>query len=170
MAERVRAKDYQLVRSLVSNVQVTPREVRIELAASSLLHGVNLEATGDTDRTISLVAAVRLTKTGHAVRLVHSNGLPATAGKADEGLVKLLLQARRWWSSIATGEIDVATLCKLEGVNDSWMSRVIRMNFLAPRIVEAILEGTQPVTLSATWLRREDLPLDWEKQEEALAA
>ena len=85
-------------------------------------------------------------------------------------MVKLLLQARRWWSSIATGEIDVATLCKLEGVNDSWMSRVIRMNFLAPRIVEAILEGTQPVTLSATWLRREDLPLDWEKQEEALAA
>ena len=43
------------------------------------------------------------------------------------------------------------------------------MNFLAFRIVEAILDGTHPVTLTAAWLRREDLPIEWEQQWEALA-
>ena len=62
------------------------------------------------------------------------------------------------------------TVTALEGVNDSWMSRVLRMNFLSPRIVDAILSGTQPVTLTAAWLRRSDLPLDWEQQWETLAA
>ena len=103
------------------------------------------------------------------MRLVHANGKPATAGTADPGLIKLLVLAGRWWARIATGEIDIATLSKQEGVNDSWMSRVIRMNFLAPRIVEAILDGTQPVTLTAAWLRREDLPIEWDQQWEALA-
>jgi hypothetical protein len=48
------------------------------------------------------------------------------------------------------------------------MSRVIRINFLSPRIVNAIRNGNQPATLTAAWLRREDLPLDWDQQWEAL--
>jgi site-specific DNA recombinase len=110
-----------------------------------------------------------LTRTGRAVRLVHSNGLAATAGTADPGLVALLVTARRWWDRLATGEIDIANLSREEGVNDSWMSRVIRVNLLSPRIIDAILAGTQPVKLTARWLRRNDLPLDWDEQWNLLA-
>ena len=169
LAGEVRDKDYPTVRALISRVTASPREVRIELSAKALVEELKLDASCASDHAIPLTSSVRLTRTGRAVRLVHANGKPATAGTADPGLVKLLVLARRWWASIATGEIDIATLSKQEGVNDSWMSRVIRMNFLAPRIVEAILDGTQPVTLTAAWLRREDLPIEWEQQWEALA-
>jgi hypothetical protein len=50
------------------------------------------------------------------------------------------------------------------------MSRIIRINFLSPRLVEAILDGSQPVTLTATWLRRNDLLLEWDRQWDALAS
>ena len=103
-----------------------------------------------------------------AVRLVHTNGKAASAGTPDPGLVKLLLKARGWWSHIASGEIDISTLARREGVNDSWMSRVIRLNFLAPAIVDAILAGTQPVTLTAAKLRSDDFPIEWERQWETL--
>lgn len=68
----------------------------------------------------------------------------------DSALVKLLVLARRWWARLATAEIDIATLARAEGVNDSWVSWVVRLNFLAPQIVDAILAGTQPATLNAT--------------------
>ena len=36
--------------------------------------------------------------------------------------------------------------------------------FLSPQLVEAILQGRQPVELTATRLTELDLPLDWTKQ------
>lgn len=164
LAEQVRAKEYQLVRELVSSVRVRASEFTIKLSAGALAGMLKLEHhDGSHADVVTLVAKGRLRRAGRAVRLVHSNGLAASMGTADPRLVALLVTARRWWERIATGEIDVATLSRGEGINDSWMSRVIRINFLSPRIVEAILDGTHPVNLTARWLRRNDLPLDWDQ-------
>ena len=169
LAEQVRAKDYQLVRELVSSVRARASEITLDLSSSALAKLLKLERDEAQSDVINFVAKVRLTRTGRAVRLVHSNGLAATAGTADPGLVALLITARRWWDRLATGEIDISTLAREEGVNDSWMSRVIRINFLSPRTIEAILTGTQPVNLTARWLRRQDIPLNWDEQWDQLA-
>lgn len=168
LAEQVRAKDYHCVRSLVGKVQARPREIRIELTPEALANALKLEPTDGPEQSIELIVKARLTRTGRAVRLVHTNGKTATSGTTDPGLVALLGTARRWWARIASGEIDIATLSREEGVNDSYVSRVVRMNFLSPRIVEAMLDGTHPVQLNARWLRRDDLPNEWEQQWEAL--
>lgn len=60
--------------------------------------------------------------------------------------------------------IDIASIAREEKVNDSWVSRLVRLNFLAPAIVEAILAGTQPASVSATSLRTASLPIDWDEQ------
>ncbi len=171
LAEQVREKDYQLVRELLNSVRVRASEITIELSAEALAGSLKLEQDHKAGASvISLVAKVRLTRTGRAVRLVHSNGLGATAGTPDPSLVALIVTARRWWDRLATGETDIATLSRDEGVNDSWMSRVIRINFLSPRIIDAILTGTQPVNHTARWLRRNDLPLDWDEQWDLFAS
>jgi hypothetical protein len=41
---------------------------------------------------------------------------------------------------------------------------------LSPQLVEAILEGRQPVELTATRLAELDLPLDWAEQHRLLAS
>ncbi len=78
--------------------------------------------------------------------------------------------ARRWWARLARGETDIATLARTEEVNDSWVTRVVRLNFLAPQIVDAILDGTQPAALNATTLVSAELPLDWNVQADAMIA
>lgn len=100
----------------------------------------------------------------YAMRLIQNNGRPVTAGKPDLGLVELLRKARLWWNQLQTGQIDIATLARNEAINDSWVSRLVRLNFLAPSIVEAILAGTQPATVNAASLRAADLPVDWNAQ------
>jgi hypothetical protein len=45
------------------------------------------------------------------------------------------------------------------------VSRILPLAFLAPDIVEAILDGRQPPELTAARLKRmRDLPLDWQQQ------
>jgi site-specific DNA recombinase len=55
----------------------------------------------------------------------------------------------------------------IEGVR--YVGRLIRLAFLAPEIVESIVEGRQPTTLTAEALtRRIELPLSWCAQRTAL--
>ena len=56
------------------------------------------------------------------------------------------------------------TIARNEAVNDSWVSRLVRLNFLAPKLVEAILAGTQPASINAASLRTADLPIAWDEQ------
>jgi hypothetical protein len=44
------------------------------------------------------------------------------------------------------------------------MSRVVRPNFLAPRLVEAILAGAQHASLTSGKLKQADLPGEWGRQ------
>ena len=50
-----------------------------------------------------------------------------------------------------------------EGVNATYVSRVLRLTLLAPDIVEAILDGRQPAELQLDDLLK-GFPLEWEEQ------
>ena len=57
-------------------------------------------------------------------------------------------------------------IAKREGVLAHYVRRLLRLAFLAPRIVEAIAAGQQPPELTARALtERIDLPLLWNEQE-----
>ena len=167
LATAVRRKEFALVRKLVARVQATPREVHVELSIDTLASRLGLAAPGEGS-TLQLIAPVRLTRTGMAVRLVHSNGTAATAGTPSPGLVKHLLQAREWWSLLASGETDITTIATTEGINKSWVSRVVRLNFLAPQLVEEILAGNQPARVTTRSLVSAEIPTDWNFQRAAV--
>jgi len=75
------------------------------------------------------------------VRLVHDNGVAALK-QADPSLVRLILKARHWWNELEKGEIPIKILAFREGVSPYYITRVVRLAFLAPEIVESILAGT----------------------------
>ena len=47
---------------------------------------------------------------------------------------------------------------------------MIDLAFLAPEIVGQITAGTQPIGFTSDWFKRHQLPQDWLKQREILAA
>ena len=62
-----------------------------------------------------------------------------------------------------------ATLAKREGVSPSYFTRLVRLNYLAPDITEAILDGHQPRGLTADkLLAHSRLPLGWHEQRTVL--
>ena len=48
------------------------------------------------------------------------------------------------------------------------LPRLLRLNYLAPDIIAAILDGTQPAALTGSRLMATDLPMDWSLQRRLL--
>ena len=85
---------------------------------------------------------------------------PAAVARANQWLTELL--SARSSSSVEIG--------RRAGVGKRYVSRIIRLDFLAPSIIEEIARGHQPPVLTAQTLstRRGDLPLSWQAQRELL--
>lgn len=50
------------------------------------------------------------------------------------------------------------------GRDDSYVSCVVRLNFLAPELVDAILAGKQDAMLITSTLKDDAFPIQWEQQ------
>ncbi|MBM6577761.1 recombinase family protein [Microvirga sp. SRT01] len=140
-------------RSILTSVQI--HDGRIDLVCDAAAIAAVLQLAGTTTaETITIRSEVRLTRSGRVMRLVHASGSGVTA-TANGSLVRLILRARRWWSILKAGELDVTTLAASENVQAGYVTRVLRLAFLAPAVVEAILvgnirTGVDGATLTAT--------------------
>ena len=90
------------------------------------------------------------------------------SGRIDPALIKALVRAHRWRQMLESGAYNSsAELAKAEKVNDSYVSRILRLTLLAPDIIEAILTGRQSNTLQLDDLLK-PLPALWKQQYSAL--
>jgi hypothetical protein len=88
----------------------------------------------------------------------------SSAPRVDTALLKAIVRAHRWRQMLESGEYSSsAELAKAEKVNDSYLSRILRLTLIAPGIIEAILTGRQPSTLQLDDLLK-PLPPVWEQQ------
>jgi hypothetical protein len=88
--------------------------------------------------------------------------------RLDTALVKAIVRAHRWRQMIEGGDFaSCAELAKAEKVNDSYLSRILRLTLIAPDITEAILAGRQPSTLQLDDLLK-PLPPAWPQQHSML--
>ncbi len=87
---------------------------------------------------------------------------------ANKDLVSSLSQAFRWQKLLEAGDIaTLSDLARQEKVALSWVSRLMRLTLLSPRLVEAILDGDLGDDLTVSKLA-ECLSLDWAEQEKRL--
>ena len=101
---------------------------------------VHIHARDDTIRTAPNAKLVRLLRSARAAQR--------------------LVEEHRDWS--------LEELARKVNRRPGHFSRLIRLNYLAPDIVNAILDGTQPATLTADVLLKANLPTDWALQRKLL--
>jgi hypothetical protein len=95
---------------------------------------------------------------------------PFATAKPDARLIKLLIKARRFNAALVRGDgVPFAVLAEREGVSPSYFTRLVRLSYLAPDIIQAILDGCQPRNLTSDkLLTHSRLPLAWHDQRTAL--
>jgi site-specific DNA recombinase len=112
---------------------------------------------------------MQLKRRGVELRLIVSDH-NRSAATVDLPLLKAVARAHRWFDEISTGRASsLAEIAAREGLTVRYVGRLIRLAFLAPDIVESIVQGRQPTSLTAEALTRHiELPLEWRSQMAAL--
>jgi hypothetical protein len=122
-------------------------------------------------RTITVRIPIRLQRpTGRKVIIApDGSGDWAPRPRIDNTLVKALARAYRWKRLMENGSFASMTeLAAYEKVDQSYIARILRLALLAPDIIEAILDGRQPRSLSLAQLMRA-VPVEWVHQRTQLA-
>jgi site-specific DNA recombinase len=100
-------------------------------------------------------------------------GLPQQnqASNCDPALIKAIARGRGWFDELATGRArSLRDLVERDGITRRYIRRLVDLAFLIPQLVDGILQGRQPVELTATRLTEFDLPWDWAEQDRMLAS
>lgn len=157
------AKLRSVLERLDASITVYTDALHITISRGRLaeLVGISLP-TGSLDDPIQLIVPSALKRRGHELRLVYAASADPPPQR-DERLVDLVGRGWAAWQQLSTCE-RIA-----DPARRSHLTRLARLRFLAPDIVTAILEGRQPVELTArTLLRIADLPLAWSEQRRVL--
>jgi hypothetical protein len=141
MRQRTPSVIAQLLAQLLAQVRVLPERIEIGIRVAGLAEALMLPIPLDTTEIVTLAVPVRLTRTGRAIRLVQDNGAAAAGATDDASLIKLIARARQWWDLLCTTGIEIKVLAAREGVTASWMTRVVRLAFLSPAVIDAALAG-----------------------------
>jgi hypothetical protein len=164
----------RLVRELVEKIIVDEKTIIVKLRRGPLLGGDVPSSAWEaaSEGAVELTAAVAFTRRGAETKLV----LPGLAqqrrgARCDPALIKAIARGRAWFEELATGRArSLQVLAKRDSISRRYIRRFVGLAFLSPELVEAILQGRQPVELTTTRLTEFDLPLDWTEQRKLLAS
>jgi len=135
-----------------------------------MTQGVETRLDGET---LVVQIPMRFQRRGGRKRIVAPDGsevTPSSHSQPDGTLVKALARAWRWQKLMDAGiYTSITEISETEGINKSYVSRVLRLALLAPDIVEAILGGPADNLPMLDSLER-PLPPNWEEQRTRLLA
>ncbi|WP_413894003.1 LacI family transcriptional regulator [Candidatus Skiveiella danica] len=137
------------------------------------MNGVRIHKTGDaevmqsSDGRLTLSVPILFKRRGGRKQVTLPNGEPGIARPWDTAATPLqmaLARGHRWLGMLESGEVETLTeIARREGVDNSYVSRMVNLTTLGPDIVEAILQNALPDHLTLFDIAV-DPPALWEAQ------
>ena len=167
-----------VIRQLVQRIEVGRDAVQVEVRPAVLLKDLDTADAMPPDHrscredssVVTLTIAARLKRVGMATKLLIEGEAKHPRATPDRSLLRLLAQAHQFRALVLQGGgKSITALAAEAGVGASYFTRVLRLGFLAPDVVTAILQGRQPPELNAKQLSLHiRLPIGWTDQVAAL--
>jgi len=162
-ARKIKPDASDLIDRFIQRVELRQDGICLTLSLASLM-----EAKMDSNAVIiNRDIPMQMKRRGAEMRLIINGAGPA---RVDQALLRTIVRAHKWFNDLVSGRVNnFAEIASQEGIDKSYVSRVMNLAFLAPDIIESILAGRQPADLNVEKLtKRIDLPLDWAQQHQLL--
>jgi hypothetical protein len=122
----------------------------------------------DDGRTVTVRVPISIRKRGGRKLVLAPDGKNVRAAPVtrhiDNAMIKSIARAFRWREMLENSTYaTLAEIAAAEKINESYVSRVLRLTLLAPEMVEAIIDGRKPPDITLTALLR-PFPSGWGEQ------
>ena len=132
--------------------------------ARSLLDPENVLEPEEVQGATQIEVPFTLVPRGGKSRILVNGTADETRSEPNAVLIQAVVRGCQWRQHLLTGpETSLKALAIRQGVRPSYLMRFLRVGFLAPDILEGIVNGTQPQTMTLERFRR-PIPLDWAQQ------
>ena len=136
-----------VMRELVKQVHLRRDMIDVMIAAEALATKLGVTPS-KAPQPLHLTIAARLKRTGMAVRLITSDGV-ASNGGVDRTLLRAIVRGRDWWQELCSQPgLTLEAIGQREKLSGGYVLRLVRLAFLDPSILTAILDGTAPTHIS----------------------
>ncbi len=161
-----------VVRSIVSRVEVHPDKIDVDCSRDALrewLIGVT-PVVGDgqlvpRNNLLRLSVTVHLKRRGVEAKLIVDGDSELRITSLDPALIKAVAKAHTWNRKLIAGKArSIRSLARDVGVTNRYVRKLLPLAFLAPDIIDAILDGRQPRDLSLETLAYTSIPRRWADQ------
>lgn len=158
-----------IINDLVKKVVVARDAISVQLDRNHLARRLTgISPSNDerkTNYTIELTAQVKLRRSGIESKLVYPAGKqPQVHNRSVKALQEALLKSLQWNEDLLSGTVrSIDALIERDNLNPRQVHRLRKLAFLAPDIMDRIIAGDVPETLTLERLKK-DFPIDWEAQ------
>ena len=171
--------NYTLVRSVLEKLTVSREWTEMILSKSRIkkflydLNGNVQDMRGDKEQAedyLIIKREIRIkTGTSKGCNTLIIRNDKAELPYINEALIKAIVKSFYWHKLLLEGKVkNTKHIQKLGNLKDnSYIKQVLNLRFLSPRIIEAILNGTQPRELTVTKLFNIKT-LNWKEQEQLI--
>jgi len=124
----------------------------------------------EADQILVVSVPMQLRKRGGRRRIIVPEQMQTSKTKRDysEALALAITRAHHWKELLDAGKFaSISELAQVIGLDVSYAARLFRLTFLAPDIIEAILDDREPDGLSMRILAK-PISGDWREQREEL--
>ena len=120
-------------------------------------------ATSDPEDRIRFSVKTQIRKNGAGAKMIVSeDGDALEQPTANPALIKAIARGYVWKERLLSGEAaSIRDVAKAENLTERYVSKILRLGFLAPGLVEAILDGRQPHEMTVELLMGSSSPI-WE--------
>ena len=131
----------------------------------------NLEITKRhiDENIIQIFVPMKIRKRGGAAMMIVPQGQVTQKKSFDEKLINAFAKAYQWKTIIEDeGNIlnSISDIARNENISNSHATKIYRLNFISPKIIEAVVNGTAPRDLRLQDIFAKKAPDIWQEQEE----
>jgi len=161
-----------ILHAMIARIDLHEERIEVILGRVRLLATLGIDVTPDpTEEEIPtlVIPAVRVRR-GHQLRLIIPGPEHDTPpARRDQRLIKLVADALEARELVLTHpDTSMAALAAEHGRCRTRLSKLVALSCLAPDIVQRIVEGRQPETLTSRSIMAQPLPDDWAEQRKLL--
>ena len=168
LAQMSEQQRHPVLRRIIQRVVVSRTTVRMTLTPfrAPCTEGLNTQTEREAADPPEMHVEVPFTfvPRGGNSRIMLNGSSVKMHHEPNPSLIQAVVRGYQWREQLRSGQhISLKEFAQGQGVTPRYLMRLLRVSFLAPDIIEAILNGRQPADMTLERFRGA-IPLDWSTQ------
>ena len=158
--ERLEQLDIKGTLDLITRVDLSETKASIQVDVEKVAALIQIETNKLNLDYLRIEEPVVLRKRTNGTKLTWVG----FKGEPNHALIRAIVTAQAWVDEIKAGR-SMSDIMQSHKIPEGMIWKRIRLAFLSPKLLHAIVEGTTNRDISIKMLTKHDLPVEWSEQE-----